>query len=151
EKQVIFGLGDVTLSSRVLEGEYPDYEKIIPKTSALKIFIDREDLLRAIKLSAPFARENSNIVKLKALKDSIKISAESSQAGNQETKVDAKVEGNEKDFEISFNYKFVEDFLGSVKGEEIKMEFSSTDKAGVFLDSQDNDYLHLVMPVRIQS
>jgi DNA polymerase-3 subunit beta len=151
EKQAIFGVGDVVLSSRILEGDYPDFEKIIPKTSIYKVTLDKEEFLRSIKLSAPFARDNANIVKFKLLKDGVKVSAESSQGGNQETKVDAKLEGGGEDFEIAFNYKFVEDFIQSVAGEEIQMEFSTLDKAGVFTDPSDPDFLHLIMPVRVQT
>ncbi len=150
EKQVVFEIGDTVLSSRLLEGEFPDYEKIIPKTSITKITLDKEDLLRAVKLAAPFSRDSANIVKIKALKEGITISAESSQAGSQETKVEAKVEGENK-LEIAFNYKFLEDFLSSIKGEEVRIEFSSVDKAGLFLDPSDQNYLHLIMPVKIQS
>lgn len=149
EKQVVFEIGDTVLSSRLLEGEFPDYEKIIPKSTTTKVSLDKEDLLRAVKLSAPFARDNANIVKIKVQKEGITVSAESSQAGSQETKVEAKVEGESK-IEIAFNYKFLEEFLGSVKGEEVRMEFSGNEKAGIFLDPSDSDYLHLIMPVRIQ-
>ena len=149
EKQVVFEIGDTILSSRLLEGEFPDYEKIIPKTSITKISLDREDLLRAVKLSAPFSRDSANIVKIKVLKEGITISAESSSAGSQETKVEAKVEGESKQ-EVAFNYKFLEDLLNCIKGEEVRIELSSTDKAGIFLDPSDENYLHLIMPVKIQ-
>ncbi len=151
EKQVLFGLGNVVLSSRVLEGEYPDFEKIIPKSSTYKISVDKEDFLRAIKLSAPFARDNSNIVKLIASKGNLKISAESSTSGNQEMSLEAKIEGEVKSFEISFNFKFLEDFLGTIDKDLVQIEFLSTDKAGTFLDLSDSEYLHLIMPVRVQS
>ena len=150
EKQIVFGVGDVVLSSRLLEGDFPDYEKIIPKTSTNKVRVDKEDLLRAIKLASIFARDNANIVKIKLLKDSIKVLAESSSSGNQETKVEAKIEGGMGDFEIAFNFKFLEDFINSVGGEEVVMEFSEVDKPGVFLDPASPDYLHLIMPVKIQ-
>lgn len=154
EKQAIFGVGETILSSRLLEGEYPDFEKIIPKSSTSKVLLDKEEFLRAVKLASIFARDAGNIVKLKISKDSVKVSAESGQSGSQETKVDAKAEGPEldsgsKELEIAFNYKFLEDFLHSVKGEEIKMEFSSTNAAGVFTDSSDSSYLHLIMPVKV--
>jgi DNA polymerase-3 subunit beta len=157
EKQVIFGIGDTVLTSRLLEGEYPDFEKILPKSSALKILVDKEEFIRAVKLASIFARESANIVKIKVLKDNISVSAESSAAGSQETQVDAKVENPERggraegDFEIAFNYRFVEDFLHSVAGEEVKMEFSGNSSAGVFTDTSDSSYLHLIMPVKIQS
>jgi len=151
EKQVIFGTGNVILTSRLLEGEYPDFEKIIPKRSSIKVLIDKEEFARAVKLASIFARESANIVKIKVLKDSINVSAESSAAGSQETKVDAKVESNEKTFEIAFNYRFVEEFLHSVGGEEVKMEFSTVSAPGVFTDTSDSSYLHLIMPVKVQS
>ncbi len=151
EKQAVFGVGEIILSSRLLEGEFPDYEKIIPKSSSYKILADKEEVLRAVKLASIFARDNANIVKIKILKDSLKISAESGQSGNQETKVDAKVEKTgDFDLEIAFNYKYLEDFLHSVVGEEVQMEFSGPTTAGVFRDSIDMSYLHLIMPVRVQ-
>jgi DNA polymerase-3 subunit beta len=152
EKQVIFGLGDTILTSRLLEGEYPDFEKIIPKSFSTKILVDKEELLRSVKLASIFARESANVIKIKVLKDSIKVSAESGQAGSQETRVDAKVDmeiGESKDFEIAFNYRYVEEFLHSVTGEEVKMEFTGSTTAGVFRDTGDSEYLHLIMPVKI--
>jgi len=151
EKQAVFGMENTVLTSRLLEGEYPDFEKIIPKNSAIKVLVDKEEFGRAVKLASIFAKESANIIKIKILKDSLNVSAESSAAGSQETKVDAKVEGQEKDFEIAFNYRFVEDFIHSVVGEEIKMEFSTVSAPGVFTDTTDSTYLHLIMPVKIQS
>jgi len=148
EKQVVFGLDNLILSSRVLEGEFPDFEKIIPKGSSVKVRVDKEELLRAVKLASVFARDSANIVKIKIMKDSIKLTAESSQVGNQETIVDAKIEG--EPVEISFNYKFLEDFLRVVKGEEVLMEFNNASSPGVFLDPKDANFLHLIMPVKIQ-
>ncbi len=151
EKQVVFGIENVILSSRLLEGEYPDFEKIIPKNSSIQIRTDKEELLRAVKLASIFARDAANIVKIKVEGDSIKVLAESGQSGSQETKVEAKVEGEGKGFEIAFNYRFLEEFLHSVTGEEIKMEFSGPSAPGVFTDPADPSYLHLIMPVKIQS
>ena len=150
EKQVIFGIGDTVLTSRLLEGEYPDFEKIIPKSSTTKVLLDKEEFIRAVKLASIFARESANIVKIRVLKDIINVSAESGTAGSQETRVDAKIESSEKDFEIAFNYRFIEEFLHSVSGEEVKMEFSSVSAPGVFTDTSDSSYLHLIMPVKVQ-
>lgn len=158
DKQVLFGIGDVLLSSRLLEGEYPDFEKIIPKSSTIKILCDKEELLRSVKLASIFARDAANIVKIKVLKDKLELSAESSNTGSQKTEVDAVISGNpepvggSKDgLEIAFNYRFLEEFLHSATGEEIKMEFSGANAPGIFTDTSDTTYLHLIMPVRIQS
>lgn len=152
EKQAIFGIGDTVLTSRMLEGEYPDFEKIIPKSSTINVLLDKEEFLRSVKVASIFAKDAANVVKIKLLKDGVKVYAESSQSGSQETKVEAKIENQESgnlEWEISFNYKFLEDFLHSVKGEEVKMEFSTTTAAGVFTDPMDLNYLHIIMPVRV--
>ena len=152
ENQALFAFDELVLSSRVLDGEYPDFEKIIPKSASIKVRVDKEEFLRIVKLSSVFARDSANIVKVKVLKNSLKLSAESSQAGNQEGTIDAKVEGTipPGEFDISFNYKFLEDFLRVVSGEEILMEFNDASSPGVFTDLKDPNFLHLIMPVKIQ-
>ncbi|KKQ92173.1 MAG: polymerase III subunit beta protein [Microgenomates group bacterium GW2011_GWC1_39_7b] len=155
EKQALFGFGNTILVSRLLEGEYPDFEKILPKESKMSVRLDKEELLRAVKLSSVFARDSANIVKFKILKESIKVSAESGSSGSQDTKVDAKIESRDSDLEsggleIAFNYRFLEDFIHSVKGEEVEIKLSSESAAGVFKDSGEVDYLHLIMPVKVQ-
>lgn len=149
ENQVLFGIDNAVLSSRILEGEFPDFEKIIPKETGTQVFLDKEEFLRAIKLASVFAREAANIVKINIGKSFLDISAESQTSGNQTTRVDAKVEGGEK-LEIAFNYRFLEEFLHAVKGEEIKIELSGPSSPGKFIDTSDPDFLHLIMPVRVQ-
>ena len=150
ESQIIFGVGESVLSSRIIEGEFPDYERIIPKETVSKLTLDREELHRAVKLASVFARDAANVVKLTVGKDFLEISAENSQSGSQEMKIDAKVEGDGKNLKIAFNYRFLEDFLNSVGGEEVQIELGGPNSPGVFTDSKDPDYLHLIMPVRIQ-
>lgn len=154
EKQILFGLGETVLTSRLIEGEYPEFEKIIPLKTDINIVLDKEELLRAVKLASVFARESANVIKIKTAKESIKISAESGRAGSQETKVDAKIDvgtsgfetGN---FEIAFNYKYLEDFILSVKNEEISIGVNTPSSAAVFRDTNDPEYLHLIMPVKV--
>lgn len=150
ENQAIFGVGDSVLATRVIEGQFPDFKKIIPKTSNYKISLDKEEFLQAVKLASVFARDSANVVKLAIKKDSILISAESKQSGSQEMSVDAKVEGDKSKLEIAFNYRFLEDFLNFVKGEDVQVELSNANAPGVFTDPKDSNYLHLIMPVRLQ-
>jgi DNA polymerase III subunit beta len=151
DKQVIFGTEDVVLTSRLLEGTYPDFEKIIPISSSINVKVDKEEFMRGVKLAAIFAREAANVIRLNLSGDSLTVTAESSASGSQETVVDAKVDGDiGKKFEIAFNCKFLEDFLHSVKGGEVRIDFTTSDKAAVFTDTSDQNYLHLIMPVKIQ-
>lgn len=152
ESQVVFAMDGITFSSRTIEGEFPDFQKIIPKSSNYRINLDREELLRAVKLSSIFAKDSANMLKLKVLKDTIEISAESSNSGEQKMRVDAKVESeSSKTLEIAFNYRFLEEFLNVVKGDEVQIELTDPNAPGVFTDPTDSGFLHLIMPVRLQS
>ena len=148
ENQAVFGFSDTVLSSRVLEGEFPDIEKIMPKETSLSVELDKEDFLRAVKLSAVFARESANIVKLVFSKNNAKISAESPSSGSQDTEIEAKTEGS--GVEIAFNYRFLEEFLHVTRGETVKIGLSSASSPGVFTDPSDKTFMHLIMPVRVQ-
>lgn len=148
EKQVVFGVENAVFSSRVIEGEFPSFEKIIPQRSTTQVSLDTGDFSRAVKLSSVFAREAANIVNLKTGKDSLVFSAESSSAGNQETKIEAKIEG--EGVEILFNYRFLEELLHIIKGDEIIIGFSGSSSPAIFTDPNNKDFLHLIMPVRLQ-
>lgn len=148
ENQVVLGIDDTVLATRVLEGEFPDYEKIIPKNSNTKVNLDKEEFLRGVKLASVFARDSANIVKIEVGKTGVTVSAESQSSGSQKTKLDAKIEG--EPLEIAFNYRFLEEFLHSVKGEDVQIEFSNPNSPGIFTDPSDKDFLHLIMPVKIQ-
>ncbi|HEX6977146.1 MAG TPA: DNA polymerase III subunit beta [Patescibacteria group bacterium] len=149
--QVVFGIGesDAFLATRIIEGEFPNFEKIIPKVSNTKVKVGREDLVRAVKIASVFAKDQGNIVKLTTGEGSLTVSAESSSVGNQKTKLDANVVG--PSVEISFNWKFIEEVANAVEGEEIEIALVDTSSPGVFRDSKDPDFLHLIMPVKVTS
>ena len=152
ENQVVFAVQNYVLSSRVIEGEFPDFEKIIPRKTNIKVNPDREDLLRAVKLSSVFARDAANVIKVKITKGEIEVSAESHQSGMEKTKVEAKIEAEgSAELLIAFNYRFLEDFLGVVKSNDVQMEFSDPNAPALFLDPKDTEFLHIIMPVRLQS
>jgi DNA polymerase-3 subunit beta len=111
-------------------------------------------MLRAVKLASVFARDSANILKIQVGKDSLGFSAESSTSGSQKNKIDAKVDWTgpvNDNLEIAFNYHFIEELLHAVSGEELTIEFSSEAAPGVFGDPTDPSFLHLIMPVKIQS
>jgi len=152
ESRIIFGIDSIVLTSRTIGGEFPDFEKIIPKTSSIKINLDKEEFLRGVKLASVFARESANVTKLNIGGDFVEIEAESSKSGSQKNRVDSKVEGDvEKGLTIAFNYRFLEEFLGVVSGEDVEIELGDSNSPGIFKDPKDKDFLHLIMPVRLTS
>ena len=114
DNQLILGLDDMVLSSRIIEGEFPDFERIIPKETKIKVSLDKDDLLKSVKLAGVFARDSANVVKLTVSKNNLEVSAESSQSGSQKNQLDAKIDRDFSDsFTIAFNYRFLEDFLNA--------------------------------------
>lgn len=144
--QALFAIDRTILSTRLIEGDFPDFEKIIPTSANIKILLDKNEFLRAVKLSSVFAKDASNTIKLKVGEGSIQIISESQKLGQEETMLDAKVEGNE--LEISFNYRFIEEFLNIVEGDNVEIELIDAASPGVFKDTKDKNYLHLIMPIK---
>jgi len=149
EKQVGFVVGETTILTRLLDGEYPNFERIIPKTFTTRALIEREPLLRAVRSAAIFARDNANIVKLRLDKQKIVISANAPQVGENSVEVEAKIDG--EGGEIAFNSRFLIDFLTNFSQDELLFEMTGSLNSGVFKPTNDESYLHIIMPVRVQA
>jgi len=147
--QVVFLLPNVEISSRLIEGRFPDYEKIIPAESKTKVSLDKEELFQAIRAASVFARESANIVKFSLKNGKVVISANAPSVGENRSEVEARIDG--PDLDIAFNYRFLLDFLNAVpaKKKGIEMGFNESLSPGVFRISSDPSWLHLIMPVRV--
>ncbi len=148
--QIIFAIGDYILSSRIIQGDFPDYKKVIPTDSTVSVEVDNDDLLRAVKLASIFARDAAGVIKLQIKDGKLNILAESSKSGSQNSTIDAKIEG-EDDFVIAYNYRFLEEWLNCVEGSIVNLNFTNPSTPGLFSDPKDPDYLHIIMPVKLNS
>lgn len=149
--QIIFKIEDTILSSRIIEGEFPDYQKIIPTSSICNLTVDKEDLEKAIKLASVFSRDSGNIIKLRVNSEELIITSESSNSGNQETRLEIKndpPEGEVKEINIMFNFRFIEEFLKIVVSDEVSVQISDNNKASKFLDPKSSNLLHIIMPIK---
>jgi DNA polymerase-3 subunit beta len=149
ENQVIFLLPELQLTSRLIEGEFPEYQKIIPNEVKTKILVDKEEFHQSIRMASVFARESANVVKFKIGKGKIEISSNAPSVGENKTEVGAKLDGN--NLEIAFNYRFLLDFLKVIPADEqqVQMEFNESLTPGVFKIPSDEDWLHIIMPVKV--
>lgn len=146
--QIVFVLEDLEIISRLIDGEYPNFERIIPESSPTKIYVNKDELSQAIKLASVFARQSANVVRFAIKANSLELSANAPQIGQNQVSVDARIEG--EPLEIAFNYKFISDFLAICKGNEIVIELNQPLTPGAFRDPQNPDLLHIIMPVRLQ-
>lgn len=148
EGQVVFEVGDTLLVSKTIEGDFPDYNKVIPNSWKTRFEVGKEEMLQAVRVSTTFAREASGVVKVVVKDGMIIISSESGQYGKEEGKIEAKTEG--ENLITAFNYRYLLDALGSIKGDTVIFESEGSSNPGVFKDKKDQTYKHLIMPIRIQ-
>ena len=148
EKQAVFFLPRAEFTSRLLEGEYPKIEEIIPKDKKTTVIVDREEFLHLIRTAAIFARDAANIVKLDFNKNQVVISANAPSLGGSQNRMAVQIEG--KDQKMAFNFHFLLDFLQAVDSDEIQIELNESTKPVVFKLPQEKEFLHIIMPVRLQ-
>jgi len=144
--QAIFQVGEVMVVTQVIEGNFPDYRKIIPQETKIEIKIQKEELLQAVKATNIFARENSNMMRWEIKGNTLTIKAETPERGESVIEVAVEQEGEEKG-EVVFNTKFLLDFLTTVKGETIKFEMKEALTPGAFRIEGNEDLLYVVMPI----
>ena len=148
KNQILFTQGDTTLVGRLIEDTYPEYEKIIPTDFSTKTEVNKDELLNAIKICTVFARETANVIKLAVFKNKVVVSANSPSVGEDSVEIEAKTTGEEN--EIAFNAKYVLDILSAVSKEILVFEMTGPLNPGVFKIKDDNSFLHLIMPIRVQ-
>ena len=123
DQQVLFHAGDVSLVARLIEGNYPDYRKLIPTKFATVAKLARADFLNIAKVSSLFARESAGSITIKADKDDggLSINAIASQLGENTAKADAKITGGG---EVTLNSRYLIEALNAFSAEEIEFCFN---------------------------
>lgn len=149
ENQIFFLVGDIQVVSRLIEGSFPNYEQIIPKSEKINVVSSLPDTEAAIKMSALFAKDIANNIKIKISKDLLQISSAAKEIGDTTSRVTARVSGGE--IEIAFNARYLIDVLNVLPGDEIKMGFNDDSSPGVIRTDKDKSYLYLVMPLKIDN
>ena len=145
---ICFKFEDGWVKGKLLAGEFPAVDKIIPQEFETEITIDRGELEKAVKLAAIFARESANIIKWKIENEKLKISANSPQIGENETEVEMTGKGGG---EIAFNSRYLLDLLGSVgEAERLTFKMAGPLKPGMFGIEGNKNFKHVIMPVRVQ-
>jgi len=149
--QILFHLEGVDLVSRLIDGQYPNYQSVLPASHSTRAVLDREELLRAVRPAALIAHESANIVKLGVGLDGdpgITVSA-NAEVGDHVGRIEAEVEGDGTT--IALNARFLADVLTNVDAEQFALELNGPLSPGVFKPLGDDRYVHVVMPLRTTS
>ena len=148
ETQVRFHLGDHEITSRLIEGKYPDYRQLIPKSADTKIKISTSELARTAKLANLFAREAGGSITFEANKESGELTVRSvtSEVGENNAVISSNISA---DGVISLNSRFLSDALNVFSSSEVNIDFSGK-LSPIKLTASDktSDYLHIIMPLK---
>lgn len=146
--QAILETGGATMVGRLIEGTYPDYEKVLPKGLITSIILKRAELLEVLRATSVFARENANVINLDIALGKLTIHVLSNNLGESKATIEGVQTGD--DNHIAFNIKFVLDFLKNTTGENITLQVNSPFEPALLTTSDDNEFFHVIMPVRVQ-
>lgn len=145
--QLLVQVDDIELVSRLIEGQYPDYEQIIPKEFQTNATLAVADLIRVVRATSLFCKTGINDVTL-TLQTSgkIMVRAANTQVGEHQTSVDATVRGNEST--IIFNYRFLLDGLASITTDQVRIDVTDSESPGLLSPTSEQPHRYLIMPIR---
>jgi DNA polymerase-3 subunit beta len=152
ETNVRFLLDNITLICRLIDGKYPNYDAVIPKDNPNKLVINKDELLNSIKRVSIYASKTTHQIRLKIAGSQLQITSEDLDFANKaEERLTCSYEG--EDIEIGFNSRFVIDMLNNIGSDQICLEMSAPNRAGIILpldgQEENEDTLMLVMPVML--
>ena len=152
--QVVFRVKDVEVVSQLIDGTFPDYQQIIPRSYKSRTLVSTASLLKACKQAEIFAREGSNVARfnIKSAQgemqpSEVEISATSEETGKNETIVEATVDGG--GLLIAFNVKFLREALEVIRTPNVALETSAPNAPGVVRPVGDEQFLHVIMPMHL--
>lgn len=146
--QICFKLSDRFMTSRLLEGQYPDYNKIIPSNYSNFVEIRRDALITSLDRASVMVNERTNVVKFTFTENTLTLSADTPELGDSSDEI--AIEYSNEDLNIAFNYRYVLEALKAMNSDVVKLELGSSLSSTVFKPVSENNYLCLIMPVQVK-
>lgn len=148
KNQILFVVGDIQLMSRLIEGKFPPYEKVVPKERKTKLEVLDEALANVVRRVSLFARENNNSIKLSATNDGkLTITTDETRVGEEKAELDVKIEGENN--KIALNAQYLLDVLNYIKSESVFVEIDDKLSPAVVRPAKEQGYVYIIMPLKI--
>ncbi len=147
ENQIKFTVEGVEIISRLIEGQFPNYEQVIPKDSDKKVEVSTSELSSATKRVAILTSEKSNSIRYQIKAGKISISSKTPDMGEAKEEIDASYKGEE--ISIAYNAKYVLDVLKNIGTDQVSIELTQPLSPGILKPKGDSDYLCVIMPMRV--
>jgi DNA polymerase-3 subunit beta len=151
--QVIFRMDDIELTSQLIEGNFPDFQQIIPTSHNTRTVVATSSFLKACKQAEIFARDGSHIARLNIVpgdelqSGSMEISAQSEETGSSEAMVEATIDG--QPVLIAFNVRYLREVLDVVGTQNVALETTAAAAPGVIRALGEDNFLHVIMPMHL--
>ncbi|HEY3266387.1 MAG TPA: DNA polymerase III subunit beta [Armatimonadota bacterium] len=145
--QVQFDAGNTTLITRLIDGQFPNYERVVPASSDKSITAQTAEISQAVRRAGIVAREASNRIILRTDGERLLVTAESGAVGRAKEDVEVIREGD--DVEIAFNAKYLQDVLNILDSEGVRFELTGSLNPGLVRPVDTEDYLYVIMPMQI--
>ncbi len=146
KNQISFMYDGVYLTSRVVDGVFPDYRQIIPKGSTTSVTVLKQDLINALRVATIFSDKfNKLSIRVYPKKKQFELATRNADVGENSNSLEAVCEG--EDIEINFNYKYITDCFQSVDSDSVVLEFNGLTKPLIIKGVNDSSFLYLVMPI----
>lgn len=148
--QVVFELGDQHLTSRKLDGAYPNYNQLIPKNFERTMIVERKRVIESLERVSVFADQKNNLVKFNLDPDNsqVTLSVEAKELGNAKESISAEITGDA--FEIGFNIRYLMDGLKALSANDIKFQFNGATQPVITTPLSGLQMTYLIMPVQIR-
>jgi DNA polymerase III subunit beta len=146
---VVFQSEDTTVYTRILDGQYPDYKRIVPTSATFKANFVAEEFLEAVKLTNIFVKEgDSSTLKVRFDPEGvIRVASLSDESGYHESELAAEIEGEM--LEIAFSAKYLLDFLNNVKCHKVSFETTGNKSACLLRPEEHENFFHIIMPIQL--
>ncbi|MFZ1323701.1 MAG: DNA polymerase III subunit beta [Candidatus Saccharimonadales bacterium] len=147
DQQVLFRVGEIELVSRLIDGAYPDYRKLIPSQFEVTATLSRDDFTNITKVSSLFARESAGSVTIRVdeVAKQVSINSIASQLGENTANATAEVTGSG---EVTLNSRYLLDALHVLAGDTVTFQFNGKLDPSLLSDPKSQDYKHIIMPLR---
>jgi DNA polymerase-3 subunit beta len=147
ENQLIFTVAGMRFVSRLIAGQFPPYEKVIPTEFKQKIIVGTEQLLRAVRRASITARDSANVVRLRADEQILTITSNTPEVGTAQEDLEVRAEGEA--VQVAFNAKFLLDALANMDAADVSFELTGPLSPGVLRPLDHPDYVYVLAPVRV--
>ena len=147
DNKVKFTLGNIKLISKVIDGKFPDYKKVVPTTNDKTLVISSKDFINSIERVASVSLDRKEGVKLVINKDNVQLSVNSANSGEGNEKINA--EYNSENLNISFNSKYLIDIASEVEDKNIKLSLKDSVSPVLIQDTSDKNSYYVIMPMKI--